>query len=155
MRNPDVYSYKQRLDVLFALVQELPEDPPEVRSHWARYLCVITSGFLETSVRALYLEYARRKAHANVANFVDSELSGFQNPKMDKILDLARRFSPEWEADLRAETDGERKDAVDSIVSNRHNIAHGRNVGITYASIRQYYERALDVVDLIEKQCDV
>lgn len=152
MRNQSIVSYKQRLDNLFAQIKGVAGDP-ELQSHWAMYLCVLTSGFLETSVRQIYGLYASNKAAPNVANFVKDKLEGFQNPNMEKILELTRSFSQEWETRLRAATEGEIKDDVDSIVANRHNIAHGRSVGITYIRMKNYYDNALKLIDLIDEQC--
>ncbi|GAF83742.1 unnamed protein product [marine sediment metagenome] len=72
---------------------------------------------------------------------------------MGKILDLTRAFNPQWANQLEAATEGQLKDAVNSVVANRNQIAHGRDVGITYVRIKNYYEDVVEVVDLIEKMC--
>jgi hypothetical protein len=45
------------------------------------------------------------------------------------------------------------KDAVDSVVSLRHTIAHGGTVGVTYQTIGGYYERVKKVVGQIGTLC--
>ena len=152
MRNPEVIRNQKRLDYLFQQVQLL-SGQIELQSHWARYLCILVSGFLETAIRAILTKYVSNAASPKVANYVDSKLREFQNPKMGKILELARLFSPEWEATIAEQTEGELKEAVDSIVANRNRIAHGEDVGITYARISHYYQDAIKVIDVIEKQC--
>lgn len=152
MRDPDVSQAKQRLDVVFGLARQLPDDP-EVLSHWARYLCVLVSGFLEISVRAIYGRYSRGKAAPIVANYVEAQLNGFQNPNMGKILDLAGSFNADWRVELDAASAGAPKEAVDSIVANRHSIAHGQNVGISLVRIKEYYEDAFEILELIDEQC--
>lgn len=152
MKNQEISSNKQELDYLFEKVTAFSADT-YLQSHWARYLCILVSGFLETSVRIIYREYAKDKAIPQVANFVEGKLQDFQNPKMEKILQLTGLFSKEWENDLRRETEGELKDAVDSIANNRNQIAHGGSVGISYSQIKSYYDRAIKVIELIENQC--
>jgi hypothetical protein len=125
-----------------------------MQAHWARYLCVLTSGLLESSVRILFAQYARTVSHANVARFVDEELERFQSAKMANILGLAREFSEAWADQLESDTVGERKDAVDSIVANRHLIAHGEDVGISYVRMKDYYRSAVEVIDLLRVWCD-
>lgn len=93
---------------------------------------MLVSGFLETSLQILYYQYAKDKAAPFVANYVDAQLGRFQNPNMDRILALTRSFSPDWATGLRAATEGEIKDSIDSIVANRHKIAHGESVGIRF-----------------------
>lgn len=152
MKNQEISRNKQELDYLFEKVTAFSADT-YLQSHWARYLCVLVSGFLETSVRIIYREYAKDKAIPQVANFVEGKLQDFQNPKMEKILQLTGLFDKDWENDLRCKTEGELKDAVDSIANNRNKIAHGDSVGISYSQIKGYYERAIKVIELIENQC--
>ena len=154
MNTLEAIRYKQRLDNLFGQISVFSGNP-ELQSQWARYLCVLASGFLETSICAIYNKFTRQSASPQVANFVKCELDGFQNPKMGKILELTRAFNPQWADKLETATEGELKDAVNSIVANKNLIAHGRDVGITYTRIKNYYEEAIKVVDLIEKMCGI
>lgn len=151
MKNKEVVSYRQRLDNLFEGIKDIPEG--ELQSHWARYLCILVSGYLEISIRALYSEYASKKAHRNVANYASSRLERFQSPKMGNIIDLTRAFNSQWAEELENATEGEIKDSVDSVVAERHNIAHGRSSGISYVRIREYYKNVTKALELIEKQC--
>ena len=150
----DVIRAKQKLDNLFDKVNELPNDAIELRAHWARYLCVLVAGFLEQSLRSIYGEYANRTSAPNTASFVVRRLRGFRNANMQAILGLAASFNSGWHNDLKLATDGELRDAVDTIVSNRHLIAHGKDVGITFVGIKTYYERAYKVVESIDEQCN-
>jgi len=153
MRNHEVIRYQTRLDSLFEKVKNIQDF--ELQAEWAKYLCVLVSGYLETAIRAIYSEYARNKANKNVANFVSSRLSGFQNPNVDMILQRARAFSPIWADELESvlNTRDELKNSVNSIVTNRNHIAHGENVGITYTTIYKYYQNAIKVMEMIENQC--
>ncbi|MGH7204873.1 MAG: HEPN domain-containing protein [Nitrospiraceae bacterium] len=154
MRCIEVVQGRHRLDNLFKQIAVFSQDL-ELQAHWARYLCVLVSGFMEFSVRAIYTDYVGQRATPDVVNYVERKLSEFQNPKMDKILDLVQSFNSEWGEELKRNTEGELKDAVDSIVANKNRIAHGEDVGITYSRINHYYKNALRVVDLIEDQCNV
>ena len=149
MKTTKAVSYKQRLDNLFERVATFSDDI-EIQSHWAKYLCVLVSGFIETSVCAIYSEYARQKAAPNVAGYVCSKLEKFSNPKMEDICQLTGLFNETWRKKLEEITLGEIKDAVDSIVANRHHIAHGRDVGISYVRVKQYYCKVVKMVELVE-----
>jgi len=152
MRNLEAVRYKQRLDHLFEKISAFPDDI-ELQSHWSRYLCILVSGFLETSVQAIYSQYAKEKSISHVANYVTKRLERFTNPNMEDILTLAGMFNKDWRDYLENATEGELKAAVDSIVANRNQIAHGVDVGISFVTIRGYYQSAVKVVDLIEKTC--
>jgi RiboL-PSP-HEPN len=153
MKNIEVVRYKQQLDDLFAKISNLPVEE-EIQSHWARYLCIRVSGFLEISISSIYSKYAKDKSAPFVANYIEKKLSSFQNPTMDKITKLVSDFSPEWSEQLKELVDGEIKDSIDSIVAVRNQIAHGGNVGITYVRIGNYYKVAIKLIDILEKQCN-
>jgi hypothetical protein len=156
MSDRRILSYQRQLDDLFEKVAILEADP-EMQSHWARYLCVRVSGFLEIAISTIYKNYAKEKASPFVVNYVEKQLSNFQNPKMEKILNLTRSFNPEWAdlIELELKNNGELKDSIDSIVDLRNKISHGdnSNSSLTYTRIKSYYENALKVIHLLEEQC--
>ena len=147
----EITRQRQRLDDLFQKAKDLPD--AQIQSHWSRYLCVLVSGFLENSVRLTFTEYTRSRADKSVADFVEGRLQQFQNPKMGTILDLAGGYSREWRVRLESETKGRLAESVNSIVANRHKIAHGESVGLTLHTLFQYYGDAVKVVELLRKQC--
>ena len=147
----EINRQRQRLDDLFQKARSLPDQ--EFQSHWSRYLCVLVSGFLENSVRLAYTEYTRRRADVSVAGFVESRLRQFQNPKMGLILELVGDFSRELRERLENDTSGRIGESVNSIVANRHKIAHGESVGLTLHTLTQYNVDALKVVELLQQHC--
>jgi RiboL-PSP-HEPN len=155
MSDKEILRYQRQLNDLFDKVSNLGSDS-EMQSHWAKYLCIRVSGFLEVSVYTIYKKYAKDKASPFVANYVEKQLSSFQNPKMEKILNITRSFNPKWaeELELKLTNNSEIKDSIDSIVDVRNKIAHGENVGITYIKIKRYYEVSLKLVEFLENQCN-
>ena len=152
MRNREVNQHKDRLDDLFKQVGEVSDI--NLQGHWARYLCVLVSGFIEVSIRAILTEYVKSRADTSVANYVVRGLDRFQNPNMERILQTLGAFNPAWADEIGKLTEGELKDAVDSVRANRNNIAHGGNVSIRYRTIASYYDNAVKVIEIIEEQCD-
>ncbi len=147
--NVEILRQQQRLEALFTKIGTLDGDS-EVQAHWARYLCVLVSGFIESSIETLFSELAEKRSDPRIANFVKRRLRNFTNAKMEKILTLIGEFSQEWSDEFRTETEGELKDAVDSVVSNRHLIAHGRSVGVTYSNMKDWFERVCEVIVIVE-----
>jgi hypothetical protein len=78
------------------------------------------------------------------------------NCKTNRISTILRQFSQTWEREFVEEIDkrssavDEIKNSMDSVVANRHLIAHGRNVGITYATITRYYKCVKVAVEVLE-----
>lgn len=148
-----INSRQHRLDNLFGEYKTLPIPRTELRSNWSRYLCVLVSGFLEVSVRHIYTSYAEDKSDPKTAKYVYSKLKRFTSPKMKNIIRLTAMFDQAWADDLKDLTDEKLKYSVDSIVANRHQIVHGENNNISYSRIKDYYEDAKEVIEILIGQC--
>ena len=151
--NVEVVRQRQRLNHLFSEVASF-SGQLELQSHWAKYLCILVSGFLETSVQSIFSEYAKSKAAPPVVNYAMNRLSGLQNVNMHRILELTRSFDPSWAEQLESATEGEIRDAVNSIVANRNQIAHGVSIGLSYVRIKDYYGHANRLIDLLDEICN-
>lgn len=149
----DIHRQKQKIDELFNMARSFPD--AEIQSHWSRYLCVLISGFLENSVELCLSAYSQRVSNEVVSNFVSGRLRGFQNPKMGLIGELFGSFDPNWKIEFESATEGQLSDSVNSIVGNRHKIAHGESVSLSLATLSSYYNDAVKVVDMIQKTCGV
>lgn len=149
----EVGRLETQLDATFQRIKSLgPNVDIEVQSDFARYLCVLVSGYLEKSVAELVLDHARRNG-ATLQRFVEYETRRFTNANSQKLLDLVGSFHPDWRRSLETFMVDDIKDAVDSVVSLRHRIAHGGTVGVTYQRIGGYYERVKKVVSQISLLC--
>lgn len=147
---------KQRIEWLINQAKTFDGDQLELQSHWARYLCVLVAGFLENAISEVYSSYVQKCSNEQVANYVEAVLGRIQNPKAQKFLETARSFNRDWELSLNdyIEQNG-RKDAIDSVMTNRHLIAHGKDSGITLARLDQYFKKGVEVIDYIEGQCGI
>lgn len=153
MRSSKIVREQQYLDNLFAKIsniQRISPDDIDLQAHWARYLCILVSGFLENSISTIYIEYAKKKATPQITNFVEHKLERFQNPNMEKNFQLMASFDEEWGKQFKIRTEGEIKAAVNSIVKLRNDIAHGKSVSTTYINIKNYYQSSKKLLDVIE-----
>lgn len=113
----------------------------------------MAAGFLENSLQVLFSEYVNRCANDQVYRFAKNRLDNILNPKAERFVETARYFDREWASrlsDYLEEEDGVRKGAVNSIMSNRHRIAHGETSQISVGQVRQYWYHCVQVVDFIE-----
>src|SRR5580765_4387140 len=72
----------------------------ELQAHWARYACVLASGFLENAVVDLFSEFVSRNAQKPVADFAAVQIAKIQNPKTKRFIEIARSFKSSWADDL-------------------------------------------------------
>lgn len=149
----EVHRMRQRLDGVFARAPP-PATDPQLQADFAKYLCVLVSGFLEKAVASLLISRAEGKASPDVASFVEATLERWQNPRCEKLLQLLGSFDQRWRLSLEASMEDEGRFAVDSVINLRNQIAHGNDVGTTLSQIKSYYvhiskvvERVADLVD--------
>jgi hypothetical protein len=154
MRNRELERQLQSIRSLFERTRNACGDDIEMMSHWARYLCVLCAGFLENALVAVYIDFCRSAASPPVAQFATGALEQISNPKTQRFLDTAGRFRSDWKEALERFVDEEgRREAIDSIMANRHLIAHGRRSDITVARVSGYFAKSIGVVEFIEAQC--
>lgn len=153
MLNFELVRQKQRLDQLFARVSSFGAGDIELLSHWAKYLCVLCSGFLENAIGEIYIRFTVGKAADEVVNYTSSTLLKIMNPKVDRFVSTARAFNVVWGAELEMfiQENG-RKEAINSIMTNRHKIAHGEDSDITIARLSDWFGKSIEVVEFIEQQ---
>lgn len=145
-------SEKQRIDHVFSLADKLDANE-ETISHWARYLCILTSGLIENSVRIMISHYAASHSHSNIANYVKKHSKSISNLNSERLKQLLGAFSDEWCSSFELALTDEQKDAIDSINANRNSISHGRAVGVTLVRIRNYYGKIHEVLKWICEEC--
>lgn len=140
---------RSRLDATFQRIASIEEDQLEARADFARYLCVLVSGFLEKAITGLLLEHAGQQAGPAIQRYMRTALERFQNPSVGRIVTLFERFSEEWRDDLNDFLVDEKAAAIGSIVKERNRIAHGEDSDISYARVVGYRQQIDIVVDHI------
>ena len=144
--------------ILKGLIRRAGHDPStrdlEMLAHWGRYLCVLTAGFAENVIRFVYIRFVTATSNPQTARYAQRQLQDVQNPRAARFTEIAGSFDATWATTLEVFLDDNfRKDAINSIMTNRHLIAHGKNSDITIARVDQYLARIVEVADFLEMQC--
>lgn len=146
-------SERSKINHLYDLIGNFDDDE-EIRAHLVRYLCIISNGHIEESLRIIYGQYTESKSsHQNIINYVSRDLGDFRNPNVEKILALASRFSPNWRKELERFLTDEMKESLNSIVNIKNALAHGRTTGISYITLKRYWDNVIKILDFIDSQC--
>jgi len=145
---------RSRLTATFERINAIEEDELEAQADFARYLCVLLSGFLEKAISELLLQYSKQHSGTAIQRYVRISLDRFQNPTVGNIVSLFERFSEEWRDNVKAFLADERAAAIGSVVKERHRIAHGESSDISYVRVVRYREQIDIVVDHIADLVD-
>lgn len=148
MATYSIATHKARLDAAFVRAGNIED--LQAQADLACYLCVLVAGYLEQAARHILGDFAARKAHPSIARFAERRLGAFTNANSRKLCDLVGDFDAQFRERMEDFVSGERKDAIDSVIANRHQIAHGRDVGLTIFRISAYYNHVLDTVAFLE-----
>ena len=152
MKTRSLHSQIQRIEHLFKQTSALPS--ADIQAHWAKYLCVLCAGYLENALREIANEFIKNKADPRVVNFAARSINKIQNPKIHKFVEVLNGFSQEWGRLFKDYADKQgRGEAIDSIMNNRHNIAHGKDSTITIARLRSWLDSSLELVEYLEQIC--
>lgn len=150
----EVSRLQKRLDATLARAPQSTTDV-EFQSDFAKYFCVLVSGFFENAIIALVLDFAQKRSAEEVSLFIERQLDNWTNPNCEKILQLLGGFKTAWREEVEKYlADDERKSAVNSLVALRHKIAHGESVGTSLSQVKSYYKIVLDVVNHIADLVD-
>ena len=157
-RTPQRVRYRARIESLLVLSSGGSEDLSdkiEQQAHWAKYMCVLASGYLEVSVKEILLEYSGEKSIPIVARYVEKSWPKSRNMSCENIQSILEKFSKEWEEDFTGwlSKGTERKAQINNLISWRNGISHGNEAntnGVTLASVKDNFACACQLVDHLE-----
>jgi RiboL-PSP-HEPN len=141
--HPRLVSQAQKIRGVISLGESyMKKSETETASFLAKHACVMCSGFLENGVTITLEEYSKNSCNVRTANYIAKRLYYFQNPKSESIIELLTEFDSIWGSKFRdyLAVDG-RKEAIDSVMATRHQIAHGGDVGIGVVTIKNHFQR--------------
>ena len=143
----DAKRLESTIDAVFAEAKD-GELSVENQARLAQLVTVLASGYIEVKCRQVFTEYTTKRANPNVMRYVSAKLKRFRNPNMHKVVELARAFDSDAADELVRFAKGRIEDSVNSVVDNRHAIAHGRYAQVSLGRVTQYYG---DVRELVRK----
>lgn len=154
--NPDLNTQYHRILNLIEKVKTYQETDEELCSHMAKYLCILCSGFIENSIYLTFRDIAQRNCPETVVlNYTKNQLYKIQNANSEKIREITKSFKNDWCVNLTEFMGAEdRGSAINYILTDRHNIAHGRSSDITITKLEKYFIKVLQVIKYIETEFD-
>jgi len=144
---------RDRIKRVLSLGKGIPLDDSERVGHWGRYACIACAGYVEVALRLVIQAYVHKKATSQIHAYVVRDLESVQNPKAEKFVAILRCFSDSWATDMESffTSNQQVKDAIDSLMANRHLIAHGRPCSISLARVSEYLEQAEKAITFVDE----
>jgi hypothetical protein len=141
---------EKKLDQLFDEVSKYKEEDI-IKSHLAKYLCIQASGYLENVIKELIEEYHNKTCTKQTSNYVNKKLESFTNIHDKKLTNFLKSFDTEWYNKFNLKLTDEQKESLNSIISQRHLIAHGneQRSNLKFSSMIKYYQDLKEIVKLL------
>jgi hypothetical protein len=153
MHTAAAWKERVRVDSVFALADEVPRENAELRSHLARYLCVLVSGYVEVAVAAILEQYAMNRGDGRLRGYVASQLEWFTNPNGEKLASLLATFDGAWRESYYDGVSEEQDGAFTSVHAIRNLVAHGRSTDVTMMRAHTYAAAVFSIVELVDRIC--
>lgn len=144
-------AYRSRLTELAKRKIEEPEE----QAHWAKYLSVLISGYLEQSVKEILLEFTASHEAIRLGHYIKATWPESRNMKTSNIKDILEQFEHSWGVrfvEWLAAND-QYKSEINSLIGSRNDVAHGKEANTTNVTLRSTKQRlqiAFEVVDYLE-----
>ena len=89
--------------------------------------------------------------HPQVSNFVNRHVyKTSMNPSWDDISGVLKSFDDAWKLQFKQRSKEENKSALNSLVDARNKVAHGGNMNHSFNEILQYYNRAWEIIVILD-----
>ncbi len=127
----------------------------ESQAQWAKYVCVLVSGYMEQAIKEILLSYSSQKSAPSVTRYIEKTWPSSKNMNAGAIEDTLTKFDPAWGESFKEwlDSSSERKPTINNIVTWRNNIAHGNEsntTGVTMTSVKNGFKCAYKLVEFIE-----
>jgi hypothetical protein len=142
------HSYRARLE---GLAGKTPEEPDE-QADWAKYLCVLASGYLEQALKEILLEFASQHDANRLQNYIEATWPESRNMKTANIREILNHFDQGWSTsfDQWIVQGDQYKSEINSLISSRNDIAHGKEANTTNVTLRSTRNRIRIAIELVE-----
>lgn len=142
--------YIRDLDNLIRKIDGVDDD--EIKSSLIQLLCIRVSGLLEVFLKTRISEYSKGKVPKEINHFLTAKFKDITNLKTSKLQDVLTAFSPEWAERFTEYIDDneQKKTSLDSIIAQRHHIAHGHPSNLGATMMYQYYDDIKQIVCFLD-----
>ncbi|AEI93472.1 hypothetical protein RLO149_c014750 [Roseobacter litoralis Och 149] len=124
-------------------MDELVDDAqPRIQNVYSSQVVLSASGYVEAAVGVVLAEYGRTRGDIRIARYIGKNVARQNSLNCEKIEKVLRQFDKDWWPTIEAQTNAANIAAVDSLKTLRDQIAHGKNNGTGYSTVKDYYWRA-------------
>lgn len=151
MPDPYLQTWFGRLDASLGKAKAASTGDPELEAILAAYLIVLISGAYEDCMEHLFSVRAGRPNDPELKNYVEERVDRyFRNPTYKRVKDELECFSANYANEFERRVDATARIALESIVTNKNSVSHGKPVNVTLGEVQGYYQRSTPILQVLE-----
>lgn len=143
--------YKRDIMRIKDLIEIASTSENQVSGFLSNYICIVTSGLIEVAVRGRLSDFTDIRSEGRISSYVQRRLEDFVNPKWEKIENLLKAFDSSWPEEIEARIGEEGIEAINSVVNNRNNFAHGRTGSLSLGVMQGYFRHIEKFISALEE----
>jgi hypothetical protein len=137
------------LNNLFIDVSKIEDN--EIKSHLSKYLCLQASAYLENVIKTLISTYLDGTCPKPAESYIVLKVDSITNLDEVRLSNFLKLFSSEWENKFKKKLTDSQKASLNSIISQRNQIAHGKQSNISFSIIDNYYKDLKEIVIILKE----
>jgi len=124
---------------------------PQLDSYLAQFLSVKLCGLYEESIEQMVRDRAQRTGDAAIAAYVSWAADKlFKNPDYSTIKGMIGTLDSQKAKQLDTRFTSDKQLALNSIVTNRHSVAHGKPANVTMRDVVGFFRKSRHIVPVLE-----
>jgi len=124
----------------------------KLASMLSSYLVVSISGTYEDCIEYLFIQRAGKNNDKEIQNLVKTLIDlHFRNPNYENIKKMVKALDSKYGTILRDKIADKNIEGINSIVTNKNNVAHGEVSNATIRDIKNYHKNALKIFKVLEE----
>lgn len=135
---------EKKLDDMFTMVNAVQDI--EAKARLAEYLCIRTSGLLESVVKQLVSEFMDGNSQQEANRYVKTKMQTVTNLKHAKLEKLLDSFSSDWQNEYASGISDAEKASLNSIIDLRNSMAHGGTQSVSFVTVKSHYDNVKNVI---------
>jgi hypothetical protein len=152
---PYLQAWFGRLDEAIKKARGLSSGNEELEGLLASHLAVLISGAYEDCIEQLIVERASKGGDEWTRNYAQSTIDIlFRNPNSANIQRALKLFGEPCAAKFKRRIGLSASEAINSIVTNKNHVAHGRTSNVTLRDIEDYFKRSMPIFEILEDILD-
>ncbi len=122
-------------------------------------LLILIYAQFEKEIKNLLKQRCESVPDEAVKTFIHKHIqkSALRGLKITELSGLLCQFDPSYKENFnqRINENGTAKSTYESLLNNRHNVAHGQGINATFEDVKMFYEKGRVVLDYFEQALQV